>query len=102
MRPLLPPHRPTTAPTTHPARSCSAPHQILRGASANSAARFTQGIKIRYETFLKYWEDEIAPYDRLERFFRTIKQASAECIFKVSSSGGAAGRGLVTTSPLPL
>ena len=44
---------------------------------------FLQGIKIRYDTFLKYWEEEIAPYDRLERFFRTIKQANAECIFKV-------------------
>ena len=56
--------------------------QILRGAAANSGARFTMGIKVRLATFITYWEEEIEPYDRLERFFRTIKHPTAECIHK--------------------
>lgn len=56
--------------------------QILRGVAANSGARFTAGIKVRLSTFVKYWEAEIEPYDRLERFFRTVKQPTADCIHK--------------------
>ena len=53
-------------------------------ASANSAAdtRQAHSIHVKLSTFLKFWEAEIEPYDRLERFFRAIKQPDAECIYK--------------------
>jgi hypothetical protein len=50
--------------------------------AAAGPGRNTTGIKVRLKTFLKYWEQEIEPYDRIERFFRTIKQPEAECAFK--------------------
>ena len=50
--------------------------------AAAGPGRNTAGIKIRLKTFLKYWEQEIEPYDRIERFFRTVKQPESDYIFK--------------------
>lgn len=48
----------------------------------DSNTRQPYGINVKLLTFLKFWELEIEPYDRIERFFRAIKQPSAECIYK--------------------
>lgn len=50
--------------------------------NSNSNIRQSYGINIKLKTFLKFWENEIEPYDRLERFFRAIKQPDSECIYK--------------------
>lgn len=46
------------------------------------AGRHPSGVKIKLKTFLKFWQAEIEPYDRLERFFRIIKKHGAEYIYK--------------------
>ena len=50
--------------------------------NADSDCRQTHSIHVKLSTFLKFWEAEIEPYDRMERFFRAIKQPDAECIYK--------------------
>lgn len=40
------------------------------------------GVRIKYSTFLKFWEHEIEPYDRIERFFNLIKQPQNNYISK--------------------
>ncbi len=39
-------------------------------------------MKIKLKAFLKYWQSEVEPYDRVERFFRVIKRHDAEYIYK--------------------
>jgi serine/threonine-protein phosphatase 2A regulatory subunit B'' len=46
------------------------------------AGRQPSGVKIKLKCFIKYWQTEIEPYDRIERFFRIIKRHDAEYIFK--------------------
>jgi serine/threonine-protein phosphatase 2A regulatory subunit B'' len=46
------------------------------------AGRQPSGVKIKLKSFLKFWQNEIEPYDRIERFFRIIKKHDAEYIFK--------------------
>lgn len=38
--------------------------------------------KITIKIFLQFWQLEMEPYNRLERFFRLVKQPNADCIFK--------------------
>lgn len=44
--------------------------------------RQTAGINVKLKSFLQYWQAEIEPYSRVERFFRSIKQTKANWIFK--------------------
>lgn len=41
-----------------------------------------RGAKVQLEAFKKYWELEVAPYDRVERFFRAIAQPGKDYIVK--------------------
>lgn len=40
-----------------------------------------QPNKITLKTFLLFWQNEIEPYDRYERFFRLVKQPSSNINF---------------------
>jgi serine/threonine-protein phosphatase 2A regulatory subunit B'' len=46
------------------------------------AGRQPSGVKIKLKSFLKFWQNEIEPYDRIERFFRIIKKHDADYIYK--------------------
>ncbi len=46
------------------------------------AGRQPSGVKIKLKCFIKFWQSEIEPFDRIERFFRIIKRHDAEYIFK--------------------
>jgi serine/threonine-protein phosphatase 2A regulatory subunit B'' len=46
------------------------------------AGRQPSGVKIKLKSFLKFWSNEIEPYDRIERFFRIIKKHDADYIYK--------------------
>lgn len=46
------------------------------------AGRQPSGVKIKLKTFIKFWQQEIEPYDRIERFFRIIKKHDADYIVK--------------------
>jgi serine/threonine-protein phosphatase 2A regulatory subunit B'' len=50
--------------------------------TVGKAGRQPSGVKIKLKTFLKFWQQEIEPYDRIERFFRIIKKHDAEYIVK--------------------
>ena len=54
------------------------------GASMNNAAALwpDRGSKVHLEAFKQFWEKEVAPYDRTERFFRAIAQPGADYIVK--------------------
>jgi hypothetical protein len=44
--------------------------------------RHTQGIIVKFKQFLKFWEYEIEPFNRIERFYRLIKSISNDFIVK--------------------
>lgn len=46
------------------------------------SGRHPSGVKIKLKAFLKFWQAEVEPYDRIERFFRVIKRHDAEYIYK--------------------
>lgn len=46
------------------------------------AGRQPSGVKIKLKTFIKFWQQEIEPYDRIERFFRIIKRHDSDYIVK--------------------
>jgi serine/threonine-protein phosphatase 2A regulatory subunit B'' len=46
------------------------------------AGRQPSGVKIKLKSFLKFWQNEIEPFDRIERFFRIIKKHDTDYIFK--------------------
>ncbi len=46
------------------------------------AGRQPSGVKIKLKTFIKFWQQEIEPYDRIERFFRIIKKHDSDYIVK--------------------
>lgn len=46
------------------------------------ASRQPSGVKIKLNVFLKFWSNEIEPFDKIERFFRVIKRPDAEYIHK--------------------
>lgn len=46
------------------------------------AGRQPSGVKIKLKCFIKFWQSEIEPYDRIERFFRIIKRHDSEYIGK--------------------
>jgi serine/threonine-protein phosphatase 2A regulatory subunit B'' len=46
------------------------------------SGRHPSGVKIKLKAFLKFWQAEVEPFDRVERFFRVIKRHDAEYIFK--------------------
>lgn len=50
--------------------------------TVGKAGRQPSGVKIKLKTFLKFWQQEIEPFDRIERFFRIIKKHDAEYIVK--------------------
>ena len=41
-----------------------------------------RGAKVQLEAFKQYWDNEVAPYDRVERFFRAIAQPGKQYIVK--------------------
>lgn len=55
-----------------------------RAAQSQTAGRrgSENDIKISLASFLRYWSHEVEPYDPVERFFRAVKQPSAEYIVK--------------------
>lgn len=46
------------------------------------AGRQPSGVKIKLKAFLKFWQSEVEPFDRIERFFRIIKKHDADFIVK--------------------
>lgn len=50
--------------------------------TVGKAGRQPSGVKIKLKTFLKFWQQEIEPFDRVERFFRIIKKHESEYIVK--------------------
>jgi hypothetical protein len=40
------------------------------------------GTKVKLKAFLSFWQAEIEPYDRIERFFRIIKHPENDYICK--------------------
>ena len=46
------------------------------------SSRNPSGVKIKLKSFLKFWQFEVEPFDRTERFFRVIKKHEAEYIYK--------------------
>jgi serine/threonine-protein phosphatase 2A regulatory subunit B'' len=46
------------------------------------SGRHPSGVKIKLAAFKQFWQEEIEPYDRIERFFRIIKKHDANYIVK--------------------
>jgi serine/threonine-protein phosphatase 2A regulatory subunit B'' len=44
--------------------------------------RQPSGVKIKMQSFLRFWKAEVEPYDRVERLFRVIKHHDADFIYK--------------------
>lgn len=51
-------------------------------APANQRNQYYQSNSVQLSSFLEFWKNEIAPYDRNERFFNLIKQPSNNYITK--------------------
>lgn len=52
------------------------------GNKTNRQAAIGSGTRIKMKAFVKYWQAEMEPYDKAERFFRLVKQTSNDCICK--------------------
>lgn len=46
------------------------------------SGRTPSGVKIKMKAFLHFWQSEIEPYDKIERFVRIIKKPESEFIYK--------------------
>jgi serine/threonine-protein phosphatase 2A regulatory subunit B'' len=46
------------------------------------SGRTPSGVKIKMKAFLRFWQSEIEPYDKIERFVRIIKKPESEFIYK--------------------
>lgn len=51
-----------------------------RGALNTNARVNDRDIRVKLKSFLRYWREEIEPFTPVERFFRIIKQPTAEYI----------------------
>lgn len=49
---------------------------------SRTAKRQTAGITVNLKHFLQFWQHEIEPFNRVERFFRVIKQPGSDFICK--------------------
>lgn len=56
-------------------------HNINANANNNNK-RQTAGVIVTLKAFLLYWQHEVEPYTRVERFFRVIKQVANNFIVK--------------------
>jgi hypothetical protein len=55
---------------------------ISKTAFKNTGKRQTQGVIVTLKAFLLFWQHEVEPYTRVERFFRVIKQPDSEFVMK--------------------
>jgi hypothetical protein len=46
------------------------------------SGRTPSGVKIKMKAFLRFWQSEIEPYDKIERFVRIIKKPESDFIYK--------------------
>lgn len=52
------------------------------GNKTNRQAAIGSGTRIKMKAFMRFWQTEIEPFDRAERFFRLVKQVDSDCICK--------------------
>lgn len=52
------------------------------GTKTNRQAAVGSGTKIKLKSFIKYWQMEMEPFDKSERFFRLVKAIDAPAICK--------------------
>jgi hypothetical protein len=55
---------------------------IAKPVYKSTQKRQTQGVIVTLKAFLLFWQNEVEPYNRIERFFRVIKQPNSEFIVK--------------------
>ncbi len=56
-------------------------HYLASTSGASLASSPLSPSMVNCQAFLSYWAKEVAPYDRIERLFRLLKQTSADSIY---------------------